>query len=376
MSREPSAPAGKIPVAVLGATGSVGQRFLTLLADHPWFEVVRLTASDRSAGRPYREAVSWVQAAPKSERIAGMDLLPTEAAAVAGCPLVFSALDAAVAGPVEAELAAAGHLVVTNAGSHRMDPDVPLVVPEVNPDHLEVAAGQIARGVGAILANPNCSTIGLALALKPLADAFGLERVHVVTMQAVSGAGLPGVASMQILDNVIPWIAGEEEKVESETRKILGRLRAHGESGIGGWFVDHPVEVSAQCNRVPVVDGHTACVSVGLGRRVAIDEVRAAWEGFAGEPQRLRLPSAPARPIHFLDRPDAPQPRLHRDLEGGMAASVERLRPCPLLGFRFVTLSHNTVRGAAGGALLLAELAVAKGLLTGRGLPAMASTAR
>ena len=339
--------------------------------------MARLTASDRSAGRPYREAVSWVQTVPISPSASpAMDLLPTEAAAVAGCPLVFSALDAAVAGPIEAELAAAGHLVVTNAGSHRMDADVPLVVPEVNPGHLAVAADRIARGAGAILANPNCSTIGLALALKPLADAFGLERAHVMTMQAVSGAGLPGVASMQILDNVIPWIAGEEEKIERETQKIFGRLRADGESGIGGWFVDHAVEVSAQCNRVPVVDGHTLCVSVGLERRATIDEVRAAWEAFTAEPQHLRLPSAPRRPIHVLDRPDAPQPRLHRDLEGGMAISVGRLRRCPLLDFRFVTLSHNTLRGAAGGALLLAELAVAKGLLAGRGVPAMASPAR
>lgn len=366
MSLAPTAaPAVKIPVAVLGATGAVGQRFLTLLAGHPWFEVVRLTASDRSAGRPYNEAVTWVQTAPPPEAFAGLDVLPTEAAAVAGCPLVFSALDARAAGPIEAELAAAGHLVVTNAGSHRMDPDVPLVVPEVNAEHLEIAAERIARGGGAILANPNCSTIGLVLALKPLADAFGLERVHAVTMQAVSGAGLPGVPGMQVIDNVIPWIAGEEEKVERETRKILGRLEA-------GRFADHPVIVSAQCNRVPVVDGHTACVSVGLGRRATAAELRAAWEGFAGEPQRLALPSAPARPVHLLDAADAPQPRLHRDLDGGMAAAVGRLRPCPLLDFRFVTLSHNTVRGAAGGALLLAELAVARGLLTGHPAPALA----
>ena len=371
MNPSPKRPAeGKLPVAVLGATGSVGQRFVGLLADHPWFEPAVLTASERGAGRAYAEAVSWVQAASLPERLGRRELRATEAASVVGCPLVFSALDARVAGPIESELAAAGHLVVTNAGSHRMDPEVPLVVPEVNADHLEAAAGALAAGRGAILANPNCSTIGLVLALKPLADACGLERVFVTTMQAVSGAGLPGVASMQILDNVVPWIAGEEEKVERETRKILGRREED------GGFVDHPVVVSAQCNRVPVVDGHTLCVSVGLGRRASLDELRAAWEGFAGEPQRFALPSAPARPIHLLlDRPDAPQPRLHRDLERGMAASVGRLRPCPLLDFRFVTLSHNTVRGAAGGALLLAELAAAKGLLAGWSPPASAPVA-
>jgi aspartate-semialdehyde dehydrogenase len=255
--------------------------------------------------------------------------------------------------------------VVTNAGSHRMDPGVPLVVPEVNPDHLDLVSDLVSDrpagrppGRGAILANPNCSTIGLALALAPLDRAFGVERVLVVTMQAVSGAGLPGVPAMQAIDNVVPYIVREEEKVERETRKILGRLD-------GGRFVDHPVVVSAACNRVPVVDGHTACVSVALARPASVEEARRAMAGFTAEPQRRRLPTAPRRPVVVLDADDAPQPRLHRDLERGMAAVVGRLRPCPLLGLKFVTLSHNTLRGAAGGALLLAELAAARGLVEG-----------
>jgi aspartate-semialdehyde dehydrogenase len=358
----------KVPVAVLGATGSVGQRFLTLLADHPWFEPVVLTASDRSAGRPYAEAARWALPAPLPERLAGVELAATGAAAVAGCPLVFSALGSDVAGPIESELAAAGHLVVTNAGSHRMDPGVPLVVPEVNPGHLDLVAGRLAAGGGAILANPNCSTIGLALALAPLDAAFGVERGSVVTMQAVSGAGLPGVPSLLALDNLVPWIAGEEEKIETEPAKILGRLE-------GGRIAPHPMVVSAAANRVAVTDGHTLCVSVALGRRAEAAELRAAWDGFAGEPQRLGLPTAPQHPVRYLDAPDAPQPRLHRDLDRGMAATVGRLRPCPLFDYKFVTLSHNTLRGAAGGAVLLAELAAARGLVPGRPAAAEASRA-
>ncbi|MEM7050271.1 MAG: aspartate-semialdehyde dehydrogenase [Acidobacteriota bacterium] len=347
----------KIPVAVLGATGSVGQRFLALLADHPWFEVRVLTASQRSSGKPYAEAVRWLQTTALPEAYRELVLQPTEPASVAGCPLVFSALGSSVAGPLEPALAAAGHLVVSNAGAHRMDPDVPLVVPEVNPDHIDLARHQDAfrnRG-GALLTNPNCSTIGLVLALKPLADAFGIDRLHVTTLQAVSGAGLPGVPGVQTLDNIIPFIPNEEEKVEAETRKILGRLD-------GSAIIPAEVRVSAHCNRVPVIDGHTACVSVALERQASEDDLRRAWSDFRAAPQELSLPTAPARPVHWLDGLDVPQPRLHRDLDGGMAASVGRLRPCPLLDYKFVTLSHNTLRGAAGGALLLAELAVERGL--------------
>lgn len=338
-------PSSKTPVAVLGATGTVGQRFLTLLDDHPWFEVTAITASERSAGKRYRDAVRWVQSTPLPERFANMEILPT--APPLDCPLVFSALDASVAGDVETAFARAGHFVVSNAKSHRLDPDVPLIVPEVNAGALELAR-RSPHAPGAIVTNPNCSTIGLVLALKPLADEFGIKKVSVVTMQAISGAGLPGVASYEISDNVVPFIPGEEDKMQAETRKILA---------------NDDLLLSAQCNRVPVLDGHLQCVSIELDRKGDEAALRGAWERFEGEPQRLGLPTAPIRPIHYLEGDAVPQPRLHRDLDKGMAATVGRLRPCPLFDYKFVTLSHNTLRGAAGGALLLAELAVAKGLI-------------
>jgi len=360
MSRRPD---GRIPVAVLGATGTVGQRFVRLLAGHPWFRLDALVASARSAGRSYGDAVRWVQDGPLPR---GAGALPVRALGEAfGHPLVFSALDADVAGPAEEAAARAGSIVVSNARSHRMDHGVPLVVPEVNPDHLALLGHQ-HLGTGGIITNPNCSTIGLVLALKPLADAFGLEAVHVVTLQALSGAGLPGVPGMEITDNVIPFIDGEEEKIESETLKILGSLS----EGLVG-----PAQftVSAQCTRVPVMDGHTQCVSVRLGRRASLEEVRRALGSFRAEPQRLELPSAPTRPVHLLEESGIPQPRLHRGAEGGMAATVGRLRACALLDFKFVTVSHNTVRGAAGGSLLCAELAVARGHVpAGRSGPLLA----
>ena len=246
-------------------------------------------------------------------------------------------------------------LVVTNASAHRMDADVPLLVPEVNPDHLSLLPPpESGRALPAgIVANPNCSTIGLVLALKPLADAFGFERISVVTLQAVSGAGLPGISSYQILDNVIPWISSEEEKLEIETGKILGRAA-------GGTIEPAEVAVSAQCNRVPVVDGHTLCVSVDLKGAPAMEDVREAWRNFRAEPQERGLPSAPPQPIVYLGDDEPPQARVHRDLGQGMTTSIGRLRECPILGYRFVALSHNTLRGAAGGALLAAELAVAR----------------
>ena len=340
----------RIPTAVLGATGSVGQRMVSLLADHPWFEVVEVSASQRSAGRPYRDAARWFQSTPIPESVAELEVLPVEADLEAR--LVLSALDADVAGETEERLARAGHLVVSNAKSHRMRDDVPLLIPEVNPDHLGLIASQPYDG-GAIITNPNCSTIGLVLALKPLHDAFGLEAVNVVTMQAVSGAGLPGVSSVEIVDNLVPFIGGEEEKIESETRKILGRLEQGGIAEAG-------ITISAQCNRVAVLDGHTECVSVKLERPATADEIIEVWEGFRAAPQWLELPSAPARPIIY-DRADtSPQPRLHRDSESGMAVTIGRLRPCPLFDFKFVALSHNTLRGAAKGSLLSAELAVAQ----------------
>ncbi len=348
----------KIPVAVLGATGSVGQRFVALLEDHPWFDVAAVTASERSAGRPYREAVRWVLPTPIPRRVAEMEVGVT--GSPLDTPVVFSALDGSVAGPVETEFAGRGHLVVSNAPCHRMDPDVPLVIPEVNPGHLDLAREQ--GGPGALLTNPNCSTSGLVLALAPLASAFGVERAHVVTLQALSGAGYPGVASLDVADNIVPHIPGEEDKLETETLKILGRLA-------NGRIEPAALRVSAQCTRVPVVDGHTACISVSLARDADPQEVQQAWSAFQGEPQRLGLPTAPERPVVYLEGPDCPQPRLHRDLGRGMTVSVGRLRPCPLLGIKFVALSHNTIRGAAGGALLTAELAVARGIVNGLKAP-------
>lgn len=356
----------RVPVAILGATGSVGQRFITLLEGHPWFEVVALTASDRSAGRPYAEVVEWMQSTAIPPRLAGMIVGATMPPLPAR--IVFSALDAAVAGPIETAFAEAGHLVVTNARNHRMDPGIPLLVPEINPDHLDLLAtrafGTSTMGEGgAIVSNPNCSTIGLALALKPLVDAFGVETLQVVTMQAVSGAGIRGVAPEDIAENVIPFIAGEEEKIERETGKILGTL-------LDGRIEPSRIALGAQCARVPVMDGHTACVSVKLARPATPEEVRGAWEAFRGLPQGLALPSAPRHPVHYIEGDANPQPRLHRDLEGGMAIAVGRLRGCPILDYRFVTVSHNTVRGAAGGALLCAELILARGDIAGLTPPA------
>jgi len=354
-----SAPAladGPIPVGVLGATGSVGQRMVGLLEGHPWFRVAYVTGSERSRGLPYREAARWAQSRPIPPGVADMEVRATRATDEA--PLVLSALDAAVAGPVETAFAQAGALVVSNARNHRMDPAVPLVVPEVNPDHLELLDVQPTRP-GGIVTNPNCSTIGLALTLAPLHRSFGVRWLHVVTLQAVSGAGIPGVSSMEILDNVIPFIGGEEEKMERETRKILGTL---GEEGLE----PASLQVSAQCNRVPVIDGHLACVSVELEDEPEPEEAARVMADFRGRPQGLALPSAPRRPLHVLEAEDAPQPRLHRELEGGMAVPVGRVRDCPLFSLRYVLLSHNTLRGAAGGALLTAELAVAEGRVPGR----------
>lgn len=352
------------PVAVLGATGTVGQRFVALLEHHPWFELVAVTGSERSIGKPYGEAARWIQSTPMPPSVAELVVQPS--VPPLDCTLVFSALDAGVAGPIEVAFAEAGSVVVSNARSHRYDPDVPLLVPEVNAEHLDIVREQ-RFGPGCILTNPNCSTIGLTLALKPLADAFGLSAVHIVTMQAISGAGLPGVASLEIFDNVVPYISSEEEKIERETRKILGHFD-------GSRIIDAELKISAACNRVPVVDGHTECVSVALERPASAVEIREAFESFQGLPQALRLPSAPAKAIHYHERVDSPQPRLHRDLDGGMATSIGRLRPCGILDWKFVLLSHNTIRGAAGGALLVGELAVARDLVPGFQRPTIAGS--
>ncbi len=347
----------KTPVGILGATGVVGQRLLALLDTHPWFEPVWLAASDRSAGKPYAVAARWGLSTPLPERFAALPVSPAEPAS---CPakIVFAALDAALARELEPAFAAAGHAVISNSSALRMQADVPLVVPECNPEHLALIERQpsYGRNGGFAVTNPNCSTVGLVLALAPLERAFGLDSVFAVTLQAVSGAGYPGVAALDILGNAIPYIAHEEEKLEVEAQKILGRLTAAGIEPAG-------FRVSAHCNRVAVVDGHLESVSVKLKRRAPLAEVAEALRGFRGRPQELGLPSAPAAPLLVTEAPDRPQPRLDSGAGGGMTAVVGRLRPCPLLDYKFTVLSHNTLRGAAGAALLNAELLRAEGRL-------------
>jgi aspartate-semialdehyde dehydrogenase len=344
-----------LEVGVLGATGMVGQQFVRLLDGHPWFKTAWLAASERSEGRSYREAMKWRLSTPPPDDVLDMRV---EACTPGTAPrILFSALDAAAANEIEPAFAAAGHIVVSNARSYRMDPAVPLVIPEINAEHLPLIARQRReRGwSGAIVTNPNCSTIVLSIVLAPLRR-FGLSRVMVTTLQAVSGAGYPGVASLDILGNVIPAISGEEEKMESETQKILGTFDRDA-------VTPHPVVVSAQTTRVPVIDGHTEAISVTLDSRPSVNDVRAALAGYRGRPQELKLPSAPAAPIELLDAPDRPQPRLDVDRGNGMTISVGRIRPCPILGLKLIALGHNTVRGAAGAAILNAEMMVAEGLL-------------
>ena len=348
----------RIEVGLLGATGAVGQHFVRLLAGHPWFRLTWLAASERSSGRRYGD-LPWRLPVALADEIAA---LPVHAPGAGNAPeLVFSALDASVAGECEAELAARGHWVVSNARSHRMDPCVPLLVPEVNPGHLALVERQEEeRGWrGALVTNPNCSTVFLSMALAALRP-FSPRRVMVTTLQALSGAGYPGVASVDAAANVIPYIEGEEEKLERETQKILGSIDA-------GGVEPHTVAISAQATRVPVLDGHTEAVSVEFAHPVGREEMRAAFAEFRGEPQALALPNAPAKPIVLHEREDRPQPRIDVEAYGGMAVHVGRLRPCPVLGWKFVLLGHNMVRGAAGGALLNAELLVARGMVASAG---------
>ncbi len=346
----------KIPVGVLGATGAVGQKFIKLLEDHPWFEVTAVAASERSAGKPYAEVVAWKQNTPVPEPVRRLEVKPC--APGLKCRLVFSGLDAAVAGPVEADFAQAGYVVLSNSRNHRLEDDVPLVIPEVNADHFGLVPVQRRNrnAKGYIVTNSNCTTMFLAMSLAPLHKAFAVEKVLVTTMQAISGAGYPGVPSLDILGNVIPFISGEEEKVEVETRKILGRFN--------GSSVDYAdFVVSAQCNRVPVEDGHTESVSVRLSKETTVAEITEVMNSFSGPPQRLQLPSAPERPIVVMQEKDRPQPRFDVNFSGGMATLIGRIRPCPVLGWRFIALGHNTVRGAAGASILNAEFLKAEGLL-------------
>jgi aspartate-semialdehyde dehydrogenase len=345
----------QIEVGILGATGAVGQRFIALLSQHPWFKVTWLGASQRSEGKPYREATAWRLPTPLPDDVSK---LTVEQAAPGHAPqLVFSGLDSSVAGEIEAAFAGAGHLVISNSKNYRMDSTVPLLIPEINGEHLKLLDSQAsARGwKGRIVTNPNCSVIALTMALAPLRQ-FGLKTVMVTTLQAISGAGYPGVASWDILGNVIPFIDGEEEKFQPETQKILGRFN-------GGAIEPHPVVVSATTTRVPVHDGHTVSISAKLDQRVGPEALINAFNCFRGRPQELQLPSAPRQPLVYLQERNRPQPALDADRDGGMAVSVGRLRACPVLDYKFVALGHNTIRGAAGAAILNAELMHREGIL-------------
>jgi aspartate-semialdehyde dehydrogenase len=340
--------AERLRVGILGATGTVGQRFIQLLDRHPFFEVAWLAASDRSAGRRYEDAVRWKLDTPIPATIGALPLSP---ATPEHAPwIIFAALDTDIARELEPQFAAAGCAVISNSSAFRMQADVPLVIPEVNATHLALIEQQSWRkqSGGYIVTNPNCSAIGLVLSLKPLADHFGIESIFVSTMQAVSGAGYPGVPSLDILGNVVPFIKNEEEKMEAETMKLLGTL-----DGVA--VHPYPAKMSAHCNRVAVEDGHTESVSIKLCTPATREQVLAAWSEFQPLAQH-QLPTAPAQPVEFLAADDRPQPRLDRMRGAGMAATVGRLRPCNLLDWKFTVLSHNTIRGAAGAALLNAEL--------------------
>ena len=345
----------RIEVGVLGATGMVGQHFVKFLQGHPWFRLAWAGASDRSAGKKYGAAMKWHLAGETPEETAA---LTVEECKPGNAPrLLFSAMDASVATEIERAFAEAGHIVVSNSKNHRMEPDVPLLVPEINPDHLKIVPLQQQRRgwKGQIVTNPNCSTVVLTMGLAPLKP-FGITRVIATTMQAISGAGYPGVPSMDIMGNVIPFIGGEEEKMEQETQKILGEF-------LGDRLEPLAARVSAHCNRVAVVDGHTVTISVELSSKPSEADLRAAFESYASVPQQRKLPSAPPHPVVYMPQQDRPQPRRDVERDRGMTAFVGRLRPCPALDWKFVALGHNTVRGAAGAAVLNAELMYSEGML-------------
>jgi len=343
------------PIGILGATGMVGQRYIQLLERHPWFEITWLAASDRSSGKTYGEAAKWRLDTPLPERIAQMTVSPAEPE---GAPkIIFSSIDAPIARELEPRFAAAGCAVISNSSAFRMAPNVPLVLPEVNAGHLHLIEEQSWRkeSGGYIVTNSNCTVMGPVLALKPIVDRFGVEQIIATSMQAVSGAGYPGVASIDILDNVVPYIPNEEEKMEEELLKLLGSLDGHVVKPLAA-------RMSASCNRVPVVDGHTVSVSIKLGKKATREEILAAWAEFrplAGK----GLPTAPEQPIEWAPQPDRPQPRLDRNRGNGMAITVGRLRPCGVLDWKFTVLTHNTIRGAAGATILNAELLASLGKL-------------
>ncbi len=344
-------------VALLGATGAVGQSFIRLLADHPWFELVEVAASERSAGKPYAEAARWIGGDPMPASVAGMTVLPCDPSRISA-EIVFSALDSSAAEDAEPAFARAGKIVLTNARNHRMAPDVPLVIAEVNPSHLDIIAVQRKqRGwTGAIVANGNCSSIVTALPLAAIHQAFGISKAMVMTMQAISGAGYPGVPSLDILGNVVPYIGDEEPKIETELQKFLGTMR--------GDTIEHAsFVVSAHANRVPVENGHTVCVSVALERPADAADVEGALANWTGDAAAAGLPSAPARPIIVTSEPDQPQPRRQVNAGGGMSVVVGRVRRDPIFDVKFVAVGHNVIRGAAGASVLNAELMMRRGLL-------------
>jgi aspartate-semialdehyde dehydrogenase len=316
------------------------------------FELTEVAASEKSSGHKYGERINWMMNSPLPESVASMTLKNCKPDL--DCKVVFSGLDSSVAGEIETEFADHGYHVISNSKNHRWDADVPLLVPEINHDHLKLIDTQPYKG--SIVTNPNCSTIGMALALKPLIDNFGVELVNVVTMQAISGAGFPGVPSMSITDNVIPYISGEEEKMEAEPLKIFSALN-------GGKLKMPDIKISAQCNRVHVIDGHLEVIQVTLKNKVPPSDIIEAWRNFSSLPQSLQLPSAPVHPLYYSANPSMPQPRLSRDIDKGMAVSIGRLRECSLFDYKFAILSHNTVRGAAGGSILCAELMLDQGYL-------------
>jgi aspartate-semialdehyde dehydrogenase len=343
----------RFTAAVIGATGTVGQRLVRRLHDHPWFKLTTLVASTRSTGRTYGEAAHWLLPTALPEEVAAMEVCDVQQ--LDDCDVVFSALDSSTAHEVEPLLARRGLMVVSNASAFRMHPQVPLLIPEVNPDHLDMLDHQ-DFGPGGIVTNPNCSTVGLVLSLKPLADAFGIEAVQVTTLQAISGAGHPGVPSLDILGNTLPLIPGEEEKLETEPQKLLGTIA-------GGAADPAHFSVSAQCNRVPVVDGHLLSVSVKLERPTSDDDATECLAGFRSPVADLDLPSAPAQPLEVTIEGPRPQPKLDADRNDGMTVTIGRIRSCPVFDLRYVALVHNTERGAAGAAVLNAELLAATGRL-------------
>jgi aspartate-semialdehyde dehydrogenase len=347
-------------VGVLGATGAVGQKFIRLLEGHPWFNVKVVAASERSAGKMYKDAVHWIENTPIPKNIANLTVSTCDASEFAGIDFVFSGLDAAVAAEIERDIANAGIPVITNARNYRRDETVPLLVPEVNPDHIKMIKNQSfgANGKGFIVTNPNCVCVPLTLSLKPLFDAFGVESIIVTSMQAVSGAGYPGVPSLDIMGNVVPYIGGEEEKIMWEPQKVLGKLNTNGTVDLAG------IPVHASAYRVPVLEGHFLSVVVKLGtENVSLEDAISAFKNWESPIAKYNLPSSPEFPVKLMEEDRFPQPRLHAYDGNGMQVSVGRLRKAGIFDFAYTALGHNTIRGAAGGAILNAELLVKEGYL-------------